>query len=134
MTTQDHPGDEHRPRERLAHRVWVGIASLFGVLALAIALCIAALVSAYDGVTRISELSAAERHAVAIGVAAREQYMHQAHGVLLRDTRHLGHEQHWGRMLAIHVDSLRPMVGADEARLLDTIGGESAAMSRIFAD
>lgn len=123
-----------RGAARLSARIWIGIGALFGVLALAIALSVAALLVSYGALRRIAELSAAERHAAAIGVASREQYMHQLHGVLLRDAKHVGHDQHWASMLAKHVEHLRPRVGDQQRKQLDVIESESRALSRIFAD
>jgi len=123
-----------RARERLAVRIWLGIGALFAVLALAVALCISALVSAYRAIEHTSALAAAERHAVAIGVAAREQYMHDSHGVLLRDVNHLGHERHWAEMLSQHIEHLRPLVNGPERLRLETIQSDSAALSKVFAE
>ncbi|MBI2394418.1 MAG: HAMP domain-containing histidine kinase [Deltaproteobacteria bacterium] len=125
---------EPRRTQRLAVRIWAGIGALFVVLALAVALCIGALLTAYDALRHISELGTAERHAVAIGVAAREQYIHQSHGALLRDDKHLGHDRHWGAMLAQHVEYLRPLVDAPERARLETIESESNALSKLFVD
>ena len=121
-------------RQRLAVRIWLGIGALFAVLALAVGLCIATLLSAYHAIEHTSALEVAERHAVAIGVAAREQYMHDSHGALLRDVNHLGHEHHWAAILAKHVNELRPMVTGDERTRLDSIEAESAALSKIFTE
>ena len=128
------PGQPVRARERLAVRIWLGIGALFGVLALAVALCISALVSAYRAIEHTSALAAAERHAVAIGVAAREQYMHDSHGVLLRDVKHLGHERHWAEMLSQHIEHLRPLVNGPERQRLETIQSDSAALSKVFTE
>jgi len=133
VVTLNPPPLLERARHRLAVRMWAGFGALFAVLAFAVVICVGAMLTAYHALESISEIAAAERHAVAIGVAAREQYMHQTHGVLLREPQHLGHEHHWGAMLATHVQSLRPMVGEDEQRKLDTISGESSAMSDAFA-
>lgn len=121
-----------RPKKHLAGRIWLGLASVFVVLTVALVTSVTAMLSAFFALERMTDLSAAERHAVAIGVAAREQYRHLAHGVLLREPSHLSHEQHWAKMLATHVETLRPMVGVDEGKLLSTIEGASLTMSRQF--
>lgn len=121
-----------RPEKHLAGRIWLGLASVFVVLTAALVTSVTAMLSAFFALERMTDLSAAERHAVAIGVAAREQYRHLAHGVLLRETSHLGHEQHWAKMLTTHVETLRPTVGIEEGKLLSTIEGASLSMSRQF--
>lgn len=118
---------------RLASRIWLGIFSLFAVLALSVALCVWALVVAYRTVGEIRGLAIAERHAVAIGVSAREQYMHELHGVVLRDPAHIGHEHHWSAMLRDHVEKLRPRLDAAEQAQVDRIETKSDEVSRIFA-
>lgn len=127
-------GHPVRARERLAVRIWIGIGALFAVLALAVGLCISALVGAYRAIDHTSALATAERHAVAIGVAAREQYMHDSHGVLLRDPHHLGHERKWAEVLADHIAQLRPLVNGPERVRLEAIQSESAALSKVFAE
>jgi signal transduction histidine kinase len=118
---------------RLATHIWLGVLALFGVLATSVCICLWALVGAERSVSEIRTLAIAERNAVAIGVAAREQYMHETHGALLRDAVHVSHEHHWGAMLRQHVAALRPLVDADAGRRLDDIESHSDELSRIFA-
>ncbi len=117
---------------RLAVQIWLGISGLFAVLALAVALSLAGVIGSYQALRHVAQLSAAEREAVAIGVAAREQYMHQSHGALLRDEKHLGHERQWADALERHANALRPMVGEAQRAQLDTIEAQSTALSNIF--
>lgn len=123
-----------RARDRLAVRIWLGIGGVFAVLAIAVTLCIGGLVTAFRAIDHTAVLSAAERHAVAIGVAAREQYMHDSHGVLLRDQNHLGHEHHWATMLAEHVQHLRPLVQGPELKRLEAIQSDSSALTKVFTE
>jgi len=126
------PARNVRAHARLAVRIWAGIAALFVVLAVAVAVCISALVGAYRAIEHTSALATAERHAVAIGVAAREQYLHETHGVLLRDVSHFGHERHWAKMLANHVEHLRPLVNGPERARLEAIEADSDELGKIF--
>ncbi len=118
---------------RLVTHIWVGVLALFAVLALSVAICFWALIGANAAATEVRSLSIAERHAVAIGVAAREQYMHELHGALLRDSEHVKHEHHWGQMLRTHVEALRPRVDAAAVPQLDEIEKHSDELSRVFA-
>lgn len=120
--------------ERLSTRIALGLGALFAVLSVAVAVCGVALAWSYGAWRKSAELAAAERHAVAIGVAAREQYMHDSHGALLRDATHLGHEHEWAAKLATHLDALRPMVSQAEQKQLDEIHTESRTLSRIFTE
>jgi signal transduction histidine kinase len=118
---------------RLATHIWVGVLALFGVLALSVGICFWALFGANQAASEVRKLAIAERHAVAIGVAAREQYIHEIHGALLRDGEHVKHEHHWGQMLRTHVEALRPLVDAEAGAKLDDIEKHSDELSRIFA-
>ena len=109
------------------------MAALFFVLSTSVGICLWALVGTERSVSELRALAVAERHAVAIGVAAREQYMHETHGALLREPEHVKDEHRWGAMLRTHVEALRPRVDAATAAQLDAIEDHSDALSRIFA-
>jgi signal transduction histidine kinase len=109
------------------------VLTLFGVLGLSVGICFWALFGANRSASEVRSLAIAERHAVAIGVAAREQYIHEIHGALLRDGVHVKHEHHWGQMLRTHVEALRPLVDASAGLELDEIESHSDELSRLFA-
>ena len=74
---------------RLSTRLTLGVAGLVSVLLIAMTVTGAALYTAYRALQECIALTGAEREAVAIGAAAREQYIHESHGILTRDEVHL---------------------------------------------
>lgn len=117
---------------RLSVRLSLGVGGLFAVVALAVGVAIAALITAHRAFVDVQMLTEAEREASAIGVAAREQYIHEAHGVITRDPVHLGHDRQWADELAARVAKLRPVVGDEERSLLDTVQSSSAELAETF--
>ena len=125
-------GMSERVWTRLSVRLSVGVAGLFVILAIAVGVAIGALITSQRALEDVQRLTAAERDAAAIGVAAREQYIHEAHGVITRDPVHLGHDREWTSELAARVSKLRPMVGDEERALLDTVQSSSASLGETF--
>ena len=117
---------------RLSVRLSVGVALLYAVLAIAVLVSLAALWTSYRALQDVDALTAAEREAAAIGVAAREQYIHEAHAILTADPVHLGHDRHWAAEIESRIAHLRPMVGAEERALLDTVLQNSEALGETF--
>ena len=119
---------------RLSTRLTLGVAGLVGVLLIAMTVTGAALYTAYRALQECIALTGAEREAVAIGAAAREQYIHESHGILTRDEVHLSHDRQWAAELAQRVARLRPLVGETERQLLDRVQFTSSEMQQAFAE
>ena len=119
---------------RLSTRFTLGVAGLVTVLLIAMAVTSAALYTAYRALEQCLALTHAEREAVAIGAAAREQYIHESHGILTRDEVHLGHDRQWAAELAERVARLRPVIGNTERQLLDRVQFNSSEMQKAFAE
>ena len=125
---------KHPIFSRLSTRLTLGVAGLVGVLLMAMAVTSTALYTAYRALEQCIALTHAEREAVAIGAAAREQYIHESHGILTRDEVHLGHDRHWAAELAQRVARLRPIVGNAERQLLDRVQISSSEMHKAFGE
>jgi len=121
-----------RPFAKLSTRLTAGVAGLFGVLLIAVVASTTALWTSYRALQHCTEFTRAEREAAAIGVAAREQYIHESYGIITRDEIHLGHDRQWAAELADRVARLRPMVGQREGELLDSVQSNSTRMGDIF--
>jgi len=119
---------------RLSVRLPAGLSILFGILAVAVGVAIFALFTTYGALRDVGTLTEAEREAAAIGVAAREQYIHEAHGIITRDPIHLGHDREWASELERRVARLRPMMADDARGLLDTVQSKSASLHKAFAE
>ena len=124
---------KHPIFSRLSTRLILGVAGLVGVLLVAMTVTGAALYTAYRALEQCITLTHAEREAVAIGAAAREQYIHESHAILTRDEVHLGHDHQWATKLAERVARLRPVVGDTERQLLDRVQFNSSEMRKAFA-
>jgi signal transduction histidine kinase len=125
----------HHPLfSRLSTRLTLGVAGLFAILLVALGATGAALFSAYRALEQCTVLTHAEREAAAIGVAAREQFIHESHGIITRDEVHVGHDRQWAAELAERVARLRPLVSESERALLDHVHSNSAEMGRTFAE
>lgn len=119
---------------RLSVRLSAGLAALFLVFCVAVCVAIMALWTSYGALEDCMTLTSAERDAASIGVAAREQYIHESHGIITRDPVHLGHDRQWATQLSDRVARLRPLVGERERRLLDSVQSNSTEMRRAFVE
>ncbi|WP_437578298.1 sensor histidine kinase [Sorangium sp. So ce887] len=79
------------------------------------------------------DLEVASRRAALLSVTAREQYIHEAHTIILRDRSHVAHHDAWVSELGDKLAELRPSLGADAAAQLDDIGRASRELSELFA-
>ncbi|MCC6552441.1 MAG: HAMP domain-containing histidine kinase [Polyangiaceae bacterium] len=76
----------------------------------------------------------ASRRAALLSVIAREQYIHEAHTIIVRDRSHVEHHDEWVKKLDAELEALRAEVGAEaEAARLDLIHSSSHELSEIFA-
>jgi signal transduction histidine kinase len=128
------PRMKKSPFSRLAVRLSVGVAALFAVFSIALVAMTRALWTSDRALEDCMRLTSAEREAASIAGAAREQYIHESHGMLTLDEVHVAHDHHWAAKLAERVARLRPLVGYREAHLLDKVQSNSTQMSRLFLD
>jgi two-component system NtrC family sensor kinase len=77
--------------------------------------------------------AALARRARALGVFAREQYIHEAHTIILGDRSHVGHQQEWVTTFGLRTGELAREVPARDRRMLDAIVAQSAELQRVFA-
>jgi signal transduction histidine kinase len=84
-------------------------------------------------IQRAHELEATSRRAALLSVVAREQYIHEAHTIILRDHSHVSHHDEWVRKLGTELRELRPDVDAEGGRRLDAIGEASRALTELFS-
>ena len=79
-------------------------------------------------------LEVASRRAALLSVIAREQYIHEAHTIILRDRSHVAHHDQWVKKLADELADLRPDVDGDGAQRLAAIDQASRELKAVFAD
>ncbi|WP_437640342.1 sensor histidine kinase [Sorangium sp. So ce854] len=78
-------------------------------------------------------LEVASRQAALLSVTAREQYIHEAHTIILRDRSHVEHHDAWVSELGAKLAELRPGLDGDAATKLDDIGKASRELSEVFS-
>ncbi|WP_437569695.1 sensor histidine kinase [Sorangium sp. So ce542] len=79
------------------------------------------------------DLEVASRRAALLSVTAREQYIHEAHTIILRDRSHVEHHDAWVSELGAKLAELRPGLDGEAATKLDDIGKASRELSRLFS-
>ncbi|HEU4407779.1 MAG TPA: ATP-binding protein [Polyangiaceae bacterium] len=80
------------------------------------------------------QLEVSARRASAIGRLAREQYIHEAHTVLLRDASHAEHHDAYVATFERELEALRPDVDAEGRADLDAIAAESKRLASLYAN
>lgn len=133
MSSQS-PPDEPGSTERFSlRRAWLTYA-LFHV-GLVIACAVTMLVTA-SRATRFSEEAQrwerAGRRASDIARLAREQYVHQAHTVILGDLRHSRRHDERAATLLARIDDLRRLADASDAETLDALGDDSKRLAEFY--
>ncbi len=117
----------------LRRRLGLGLATL-----VALALCGASIVllvagryqAAVDSLDRDTVLA---RRARQLGVFAREQYIHEAHTIILGDRSHVAHHGTWVETLRTSANSLAAEVAPGERQGLSDIVALSTRLQTIFA-
>ena len=71
--------------------------------------------------------------AASIGVIAREQYMHEAHTIIVGDRSHLAHHDAWVAEFEREISAFPPDLEKEQSGLLQSIRSESAALTHTFA-
>jgi signal transduction histidine kinase len=124
-----HPQQGYRLRARL--RFVIG---LFVALVLtAGAATVLTAVASKTAIARAHEMELAARRAALLSVVAREQYIHEAHTIILHDHSHVGHHNEWVAKLGEELAELRPTVDGASIAKLDEIGRTSHELSDLFA-
>ena len=80
-----------------------------------------------------ARFASAARQAVHVGQLAREQYIHEAHTLLVRDGTHLSHHMEWVKRLQDAILAFRPLVPAAEQPRLDRVAADSHEVAELFA-
>lgn len=80
------------------------------------------------------DMEVASRRAALLSVLAREQYIHEAHTIILRDHSHVEHHDEWVNKLSDELSELRPIVDSDGAKRLDAIANASCDLKCAFSE
>ncbi|MBI5516270.1 MAG: hypothetical protein HY909_20965, partial [Deltaproteobacteria bacterium] len=118
-------------RWSLRGRLRLGLALLVGLLFASATTTLAALrqyAAASAEVARDGDLA---RRARALGVDAREQYIHEVHTIVLGDRSHVTHHNEWAGMFRVETRRLSRELPEDR-RSLDAIVASSLTVDRAF--
>ena len=85
-------------------------------------------------ILRAHDMEVASRRAALLSVFAREQYIHEAHTIILRDHSHVEHHDEWVDKLSDELNELRPIVDEDGAKRLDAIANASCDLKCAFSE
>ena len=118
---------------RLRHRLLLIISLLVGLVFISAAVAVFIALASRSAILEAHDLEVASRRAALLSVIAREQYIHEAHTIILRDRSHVEHHDEWVHKLRFELDELRSDVGPEGASRLEEIGTTSQELSKIFA-
>lgn len=96
---------------------------------------LAVAVVARSAMAEAHAMELASRRAALLSVIVREQYIHEAHTIILRDRSHVGHHDEWVHQLDRELALLRQEAhGGAPPETLDAIRAASGELRRVFAD
>lgn len=127
------PAPSPRQGYRLRARLRVIISLFVALVFTAGAATVLTAVASKAAIERAHELELAARRAALLSVFAREQYIHEAHTIILHDHSHVGHHNEWVAKLGEELSELRPTVDREGTATLDEIGRASHELSELFA-
>ncbi len=80
------------------------------------------------------DMEVASRRAALLSVLAREQYIHEAHTIILRDHSHVEHHDVWVNKLGDELHALRGIVDRGGVTRLDAIADASCDLKCVFSE
>ncbi len=112
------------------------LAGAFAVVGLAaFGMCSTLLVmlsSVADTMKSMRQGEAAMRDSLSLATAVREQYIHQAHTIIVGDREHLDHYEEWVRRVKAHAGALEGQVPPSDLALVKKVKQESQELDRLF--
>lgn len=121
------------PAYRLRSRLRVALGTLVALGMMSAAGATATAVVSRNARQESARFADAARKAVRVGQLAREQYIHEAHTLLVRDGSHLHHHMEWVKRLQEAALAFRPLAPAAEQIRLDRIAADSREIAELFA-
>lgn len=125
---------ESAPKTRrvIARHLVVGFGSV-SIVAIAMCVLLMSLLGQLSGlVTSMQEDEVAISESLALSMAVREQYIHQAHWLIERDDDHLEHSEEWLQRVERGVRVLRPLVPDSAHAQLDGVASDSRTLDELF--
>src|SRR5262245_37045479 len=95
---------------RLRSRLLLVISLSFLLAAMSGACTVFTALTSRRAILEAHDWQVASRRAALLSVIVREQYIHEAHTIILRDRSHVAHHNDWVLKLSSELDELRPDV------------------------
>jgi len=109
----------------------VGI--LVGLVVVTGAVAVGAALASRRAIAAAHRMELASRRAALLAVIVREQYIHEAHTIIMRDRSHVGHHDEWVHKLDAELSDLSPEVDAARQQTIASIRGASTELRKVFA-
>ena len=113
--------------------LWAIGALVFLVLAAGAGLVVSA-ATTRQGLGEVRRLEAAARRAQSIAMLAREQYIHEAHTIILGDESHVSHHDAYVAAFGEQAVTLRRELGAEGGARIDQVLEDSHQLARVFSE
>jgi two-component system NtrC family sensor kinase len=123
------PRRPHRLRSRLLFLVGV----LVGLVVLTSTVTVGIALVSRRAIATAHRMELASRQAALLSVIVREQYIHEAHTIILRDRSHVGHHDEWVRKLDDELNDLARETDDEGKRTLAAIRAASDELRRLFS-
>jgi two-component system, NtrC family, sensor kinase len=132
MTTAHHPSDTRANVGPFSRRLARSFASIVFVATAACVLLLLLLVRVADSVHQMQHDEVSIRTALGLATAAREQYIHAAHTLIIGDDSHLDHYSEWVHKVQNGASALRPRLPDREQWRVDRIQQISREADDLF--
>jgi two-component system, NtrC family, sensor kinase len=113
-------------------RIVLAFAAILALFGIALAVIVASLHRIGDAERQVAHLDHAKHAGHQVAALAREQYIHQAHTLLVWDDSHLGHYAEVAEKARAAAEHLIAMVSTDERAQAEAIAGLVAESDRRF--
>jgi two-component system, NtrC family, sensor kinase len=118
---------------RLRSRLLLVIVLSFALAVTSGACTVFTALTSHRAIVEAHDLQVASRRAALLSVIVREQYIHEAHTIILRDRSHVDHHNDWVLKLNAELDELRPDVDAAGSARLIAVGEASRNLVEVFS-
>lgn len=118
---------------RLRGRLLALVSALVGLVVLTGTGTVLTAIASQRAIGAAHDMELASRRAALLGAVAREQYIHEAHTIIVRDRSHVAHHDEWVHTLEEDLAALRAQTDPAGRVSVDTIREASEALADVFA-
>lgn len=134
MLLENEPVISQRARgHRLSLRLLYLVGVLVGLVIVTGAVAVGIALASGRAIATAHRMELASRQAALLSVIVREQYIHEAHTIILRDRSHVGHHDEWVHKLDHELDELSAQADEPRKETIQSIRSASTNLRGIFA-